>query len=136
MMKQTHRNITRRGAAFMVAALVLFGAMGTAMADIVDQDVQLTIQTVRDGARQSAVVVGKYDDEADILYVPAQILFRAAGAEWILRDDKVYFPVGRSVASVETLTEDGILYVPALDTLSKLGVQRSLAGNILGITVW
>lgn len=138
-----NRSRAWRGLALAVitAAAVVGASLTSFAADWAEQDVLVTLTRVSADQVTEWTVTGLIKDE-ETLYLPVDDVFGPGGiawgaAEWTVRDGKVYFPRGNRIESVEIETVDGVDYVPALETLSKLGLGRSLVNKTrLTVQVW
>lgn len=128
---------SKTGIAVLMAILVvsLAGAAFAADDDYTSVDVQVTVNSVSAGTQQVTAAAG-VTDEDDVLYLPVDVLLSLVGADYAVRDGSLYFPVGNTVASVDTVDVAGMTYAPVLDTLHALGVNRGLANNQLTIELW
>lgn len=137
------RSRTWRGLVLaMVTVLAVGGASLSAFAsDWTEQEVLVTVSRLGSDQVIEHTVSGLIKDE-ETLYLPVDDVFGPGGitwgvTEWTVRDGKVYFPVGNGIDSVAIETVDGVDYVPVLETLSKLGINRGLANQSrLMVQVW
>lgn len=79
----------------------------------------------------------------DTLYLPLSVVFSSdgiagkIGTPWVIRGDEVHFRVGAVSDSVEIEVVGGKAFVPALETLGKLGVNKGFVNTShLFVTIW
>lgn len=127
----------------VVAVVAVGGASLSALAsDWTEQEVLVSVVKVSTGHVTERTVDGMIEDE-ETLYLQLADVFGAGGlaenvgVEWMVRDGRVYFPVGNGIEYVEIETIDSLEYVPVLETLAKLGVGRGLINQShLMVEVW
>jgi len=150
-------SITRQKPMWQIlAVLVVAAAIGgtslpaLAAPEWIESPVKVTIYKVSTGEEFTATVQGLFKNEDgddsikdDTLYLPIEAIFSAdgiagrAGATWAVNGGSVSFPVANSVRSVDITVVNGGQYVPALESLAKLGYNRGLADQShLTVTIW
>lgn len=151
-MNTVKRGLMWRSFVVMVAVAVLGAASlsAQAAADWITSPVKVTVYKASTGEEWTTTVQGLYENadgddsiDGDTLYLALEDVFSAtgiagqAGSTWRVDGSSVVFPSGGSVESVAITEVDGRQYVPALESLAKLGFNRGLANQThLMVTVW